>query len=225
LFADVMRRAARDARDRAPLWDEALLESAEVCPLSGKLAGPACSEHATRRFVRGHAPHESCDVHVHAAPRAAPEGEVPWRCDPSGARSIVVLPEAFDAWLGRRPLGAPGQDPFGLPWFPRSRVQGCVPGGVLPELRLDAPAAGTVFALSRAGGEPQRIELRASAVGGEGPSKVAAVEFLVDGALVAHSAAPFRASVEAARGDHEVVVRPIDPRAVVRLGSGRFTVR
>jgi penicillin-binding protein 1C len=226
LFADVIRRAMRDAKERAPLWDASLLEIAEVCPLSGKLAGPACSEHASRHFIRGHLPTESCDLHVHAAPRAAPAGEVPWRCDGLSSNKIVILPEAFDAWLAKRPLGAPGQDPFGVPWYPRSRVAGCAPGGVLPTLRLDAPAPGTVFALSRElGGAPQRIELRASAIGGEGPSRLAAVEFVVDGVLVARSAAPFRASVEATPGDHEVLVRPIDPRAAVRLGIGRYTVR
>lgn len=229
LFADVMRRAMEDVPGRAPLWGAGLLDEVEVCPLSGKPAGPICPEHATRRFLHGHGAGEPCGVHVRASPRAPTRrGEAPFRCDPLGAQSLVVLPEGFDGWLARRAPGAPGEDPFGIPWYPRSAVEGCGGGAPrAPELRVDSPAAGSVFPLSRrSDAAAQAIELAASFSGDTAAARrVGAVEFVVDGVVAARSAHPFRATVPATAGDHEVVVRPVDPGLPVRLGASRFSVR
>ena len=102
LFSDAMRRAMADVPARAALFDEGLLDVAEVCPLSGRVAGHACSEHVTRRFVHGHGPTETCDVHV----RATREAGGMFRCDEQGEAAIVVLPEAYDRWLSSLPKGA-----------------------------------------------------------------------------------------------------------------------
>jgi penicillin-binding protein 1C len=229
LFADVMRRAMRDVPTRAPLFAPDLLMLAEVCPLSGKLAGPACSEHAPRHFLREGPPTETCDLHVRARLRPeASAGEPPFQRDAKGPSRIVVLPEVFDAWLAHQPLGAPGHDSFGLPWFSCARLGGCVP---LPaageaELRIDAPLPGSVFLLSRAGGSPhQAIEVRASVAGSEPGRRIGLVEFVVDGRVAAEVGPPYRALIPLTRGDHEVVARPADPVVRIAALSSRFSVR
>jgi penicillin-binding protein 1C len=229
LFADVMRRAMRDVPARAPLWDAALLESAEVCPLSGKLAGPACSDHATRRFVRGHVPTERCDTHVFASVRAPANGsaaEASYRCDPRGSTRVALLPDVFDAWLATRPLGAPGQDPFGVPWLSRARLPGCsVAPTSPPELRIEAPVSGAVFLLSRAGSpRHQALEVRA-AIAGDPGQRVGLIEFLVDGEVAAQAVAPYRARISLTRGDHEILARPADPAVHLAVRAARFSVR
>ncbi|MFO0757830.1 MAG: penicillin-binding protein 1C [Byssovorax sp.] len=232
LFADVMRRAMHDVSQRAPLWDAGLLEVADVCPLSGKLAGPACAEHAQRRFIHGKKPAEVCDLHVHVSARPAPgPGEAPVRCDPEGARRAVVLPSVFDAWLARQPVGAPGQDPGGLPWFARSRTLGCVEGagsagGAPEELKIDSPSPGTVYLLPWDGPRPhQAVELRASLSGAATGRRIGLVELVIDGKVVATSGPPYRAIVKVTRGDHEVEARPADPGVRVASRPSRFSVR
>ncbi len=229
LFADVMRRAMRDEPARAPLFHPGQLELVEVCPLSGKLAGPACVDHVSRHFVRGHPPAEACDLHVQVSPRLAPEaGDAPVRCDPQGARRAVVLPSVFDAWLARQPVGAPGHDSGGLPWFARSRTAGCAPGsdGTAEELKIDSPAPGTVYLLPWGGPTPrQAVELRASLSGGGPGRRVGLVEFVVDGKVVAAAGPPYRAIVKVTRGDHEVEARPADGAVRVASRASRFSVR
>ncbi|MRG92382.1 penicillin-binding protein 1C [Polyangium spumosum] len=224
LFADVMRRAMEDMPSRAPLWDEAHLESAEVCPLTGKLPGPACVDHASRHFIRGEAPKETCDWHVRASTReGARPGEAPFSCDSRGSRTIVVLPEAYEGFLGALPLGAPGRDPFGLPWLSRSSVRGCGDAThAEPALRIDGPAAGSVFVYAEEAGAAQAIVLSASAAG---EPRVGEVEFVVDGEVVGRSRFPFRVRYHATRGDHELVVRPVDALLAVRTAKTSFSVR
>jgi penicillin-binding protein 1C len=229
LFADVMRRAMADVPGRAPLWDADLLDEAEVCPLSGRPVGPACPGHATRRFLHGQVPPASCDLHVAAAPIArAASVRAPVRCDAGGPLRIVALPAAYDEWLATKPPGAPGQDPFGIPWYPRSALSGC---GDAPqraaEIRVEAPAPGSVFPRSLRGDDAaEAIEVSASFVGDAITARrLVEVEFVVDGRVAARSTRPFRAALPAVPGDHDLVVRPADPALAVRLGTSRFSVR
>src|SRR6185503_14070243 len=158
----------------------------------------------------------------------APPGEPPFRCDPQGGARIVVLPAVFDPWLAQQPLGAPGQDSFGVPWFSRSRLGSCLPAPTAgtTELRIDAPLPGSVFLVSRAR-EPshQAIEVRASLAGTDPSRKIGLVEFLVDGRVAASSGAPFRALIPLARGDHELTARPADPAVRIPVRPARFSVR
>ncbi len=222
LFADVMRRAMKDVTSRAPLWDPSLLVAAEVCPLSGHLAGAACPDHATRFFAKDSLPRAHCDLHVHASPRAARAGEPDVRCNEAGTRAIVVLPAAFDAWLSGQPVGTRDHDVLGLPWFSRARVPGCAEAGREAKLFVEAPADGSVIVLSRFRPESESIEVRASA-SGEG---IGAVDLLIDGVVVQTiPSMPLRVLVPARPGDHVIEVRPSDPRAEVALGVSRFSVR
>lgn len=240
LFADAMRRAMRDVGSRAPLWDEGQLVSVEVCPLSGKLPGPACVEHAARRFARGFTPEATCDVHVKASPRSAGPTEAPWRCDATGSTTIALLPDVFSGWLAKRPLGAPGLDPRGTLWYARSMVPGCAdglhgaasaPGEAAlggarpPEMRVDSPAPGSVFLLSPSDrAEHQQIEVTVSLVGSAGPPP-SSVEIRLDGAVVARAPFPYRARIQAEPGDHELIAAPSDPSLAIRPIASRFSVR
>jgi len=139
-----------------------------------------------------------------------------------------VLPEVFDAWLAQKPLGAPGQDSFGVPWFSRSRLFGCVPlpAAGTTELRLDAPLPGSVFLISRAhAASQQALELRASVAGSNPGRAIGLVEFVVDGEVVARSAPPYRALIPLLRGDHEAMARPVDPEVRLPVRASRFSVR
>jgi penicillin-binding protein 1C len=217
LFADSIRRAMRDVGVRAPLFDAAALVETAVCPLSGQPAGQACPHAVPRRWVprQGEEP-ERCTLHHHARPTAA--GFV---CDAAGPASIVVLPERFDGWLASQPAGAPGWDPAGRPWLAASAVSGCSQHAVAARLEVLDPAPGAVL-LSR-GHAGERMEVVASLVGAAHES--IDVEFVVDGAVVARSAHPYRADVALTPGDHVLEVRPTDPRAPVRLAATHFSVR
>jgi len=226
LFADVMRRAMQDVPQRAPLWDADLLVSAEVCPLSGLPAGPACDERVERSFRAGHPPRGTCDVHVHV--RRDPGAPLGVRCDERGREVAVVLPPVFDEWLAERTAVGASPDPFGRPWLPRSRVPGCAGADLgVPVVRLVAPAAGSVYAMGLARADAQTIELRAElAAGGESAAReLGELEFVVDGRVAARSAWPYQARIPATPGDHEVVARPADPRLAARLEPIHFSVR
>ncbi|AKT39116.1 penicillin-binding protein 1C [Chondromyces crocatus] len=224
LFADVMKRAMADVPVRSPLWEAALLEEAEVCPLSGQLPGPACPDRATRRFRRGAAPHEACGWHVHAQPGAG-RAHVVTRA----GKVIAALPDVYEGWLASQPEGAPGKDPLGVPWFAQRDVTGFARASLQgpAALQLDSPVAGAVFVRSRrSDAGAQVVQLSASlARDAVKEAGVREVEFLIDGAVVARSRHPFRASIPAAPGDHEVMVRPSDAASPVQGAVARFSVR
>ena len=62
LFHEVMLAAMR-GRTAAPLLDHSGLVGAEVCELSGDLAGAACPHRRREWFLPGHEPHAGCDMH------------------------------------------------------------------------------------------------------------------------------------------------------------------
>ncbi len=226
LFADVMRRSMEDVSTRAPLWDSSELEVAEVCPLSGKRPGPACVDHASRHFIRGKAPTDSCDLHVRAFSRPIDDGaKIPFVCDPAGNKSIVVLPEVYDGFLASLPPGAPGHDTHGLPWFSQSTVPGC--GTIAAEtLRIDGISDGSVFVFDGAENANQTMAISASLVGGHPDrASVREVEFLVDGEIIGRSRAPFRTTYRLTPGDHELTVRPAEAHTPIQGAHKRFSVR
>jgi len=226
LFADIMRQSMKGVSSRAPLWNNDDLETSEVCPLSGKRPGPACVDHASRHFIRGKAPTESCDMHVRATSRIVEHpGEAPFVCDPAGNRTIVILPNVYDSFLASMPRGAPGRDTHGIPWFSKSSIPGC--GGTVAEgLRLEGVADGSVFVYDSGASAPQLLRVTASfASNREEARSMQEVEFLVDGRIIGRSRAPFQATYSLERGDHELTVRPADPQMPVQRASVRFSVR
>ncbi len=226
LFADVMARAMQDVPRRAPLWDDGLLTRVEVCPLSGRPAGPACDERASRWFAADNLPQGTCDLHVHVT--RDPRAPVGLRCDPGGSQVAVVFPATFDAWLAERAAVGATPDPFGRPWLPRSRVPGCAtPGAAVPTVRLVAPVPGSVYAMGLRRADNQTIELKAElAEGGEAAARaLGELEFVVDGKVAARSSWPYQARIAATPGDHEILARPADPQIAARLEPVRISVR
>jgi hypothetical protein len=69
-----------------------------------------------------------------------------------------------------------------------------------------------------------RASLRGPATA-PGAAPLDEVEFVLDGAPVGRSRAPFHLSVPLARGDHELVVRPANPALGMELVVSRFSVR
>jgi penicillin-binding protein 1C len=231
LMAAAMRRAMDDVVGRRPLWDSALLVSAELCPLSGKRAGPACDERVRRLVIAAHTLDESCALHRHVT-RVRHSERALWRCDPQGESRAVVFPAEFDEWLLIHAPGGEGPDAHGTPWLARERTVGCddAPGLAIPILKIAAPASGSVFNLGERGGaDDQVIDVRARFEGalspGAGEARVGEVEFVLDGRAVARSRWPYRAQVGLTPGDHELVVRPVDPALPVMSEAMRFSVR
>lgn len=226
LFADVMRRAMRDVSTRAPLYDAQQLQPVEVCALSGQRPGPACPHTVTRRLSRSHVPDEPCTLHVHARAnpsRSRPLGTPPLTCDPGGDVVVAVLPAEYTPWLDEHPVGAPGLDPYGTPWLSAERVPGCAPEGRRATLAIAEPSEGAVI---WSGLEDDAVALRAQLSNASGDA--GAVDFVVDGDVVARSDWPYQALVELPRGDHEVHARLVQrPRgdAPVETPSVRFSVR
>lgn len=225
LFADVIRRAMADVPARAPLYDPALLEEAEVCPLSGRRPGDACPDRAHRRFPRGHAPKEACAVHVRVTAEEGRSGRAPFRCDPRGEATIALLPSVFADWLRGEPPGAPGRDPLGVPWYPAGSVHGCGQRtGEPPVVQITSPAPGSVFVASnRPAGARRSIEVRASVRGGGG-RQPSAVEFYLDGKVVARSPWPYTARIDPGPGEHELVAFPASPDEPAQARPARFSV-
>lgn len=225
LFADVVRRAMADVPARAPLYDPALLEDAEVCPLSGKRPGDACPDRAHRKFARGHAPEEACSVHLRASPLEGLSSRSPWRCDPKGEKTIAVLPEVFAEWLRGEAPGAPGRDPFGIPWYAAGSVRGCSKTtDEPPVVQITSPAPGSVFVVSnRPAGARRALEVRASVRGGSGTAP-GAVDFFLDGKVVGRSAWPYTIRIDPGPGEHEIAAFPANPDEPAQVKPARFSV-
>jgi len=230
IFFDVMKRAMRDLGARAPVVDGALLEETEVCALSGEKPGGACPDRVERRFARGMSPMVTCSMHRHAKARSAPAGEPSFAC--GGAGTIVVLPDVYARFLGERPLGAPGLDAHGTPWFLRSKVPGCAAASgeasvaasteLGPRVVLVKPHGGAIFHADEAPASADVVEVIAST---EGMPDSTALEVLIDGEVRASLAPPYRGLVPITRGDHAVEVRPRDARVMGRVARAEISVR
>ncbi|MCB9704357.1 MAG: penicillin-binding protein 1C [Myxococcales bacterium] len=226
LFADVMRRAMDDVAARAPLWDPELLVAVDVCPLSGAPAGPACPE-SVRRLERRRGEHdhtdrldEPCTMHQHVRRDAAAASG--WRCDPRGTTSAVVLGDAYEEWL----LAHGPRDPT-TPWISEGGTPGCGdPGGQTPTLRVSTPANGSVILLgARGGAEAQVIEVEVRVEPPALAASLGELEIVVDGEVAARTGWPFRATIPARAGDHEILARPADPGLSARFEPSRIAVR
>ena len=224
LFFAAMTRAMDDVHSRAPLYAADLLEEAEVCPLSGLRATRACPDRVRRLFPHAHVPGHSCSMHQFALARDAPAGEPPWQCDPDGTQRVVLLPAVFHAWVAERPLGAPGADVHGVPWFLGARVKGCaLPTAEEPRIVVLLPRDGSVLQAERAQGPSHdAIDVAAET---HGLAAEQALEVLIDGRVASRLESPYRARLVVGRGDHLVEVRPADARIAAVLGRAQVSVR
>jgi penicillin-binding protein 1C len=211
LFFDVMKRAMRDVPARAALYDASLLEQVEVCPLSGRRAGPACSTHVSRRVPKGQAREGTCSLHRFATGA---------RCDAHGKERVVVLPEVYGHFLDMHPPGAPGMDPFGVPWHLASRMEGCDGTPDDPRIVVLAPRDGTVVPF-----DPNARDVVDLDVETHGLPPSEPLEVVVDGRVALRLDAPYRARIPVSRGDHAFEVRPADARRPAMLGRVSVSVR
>jgi hypothetical protein len=163
-------------------------------------------------------------MHQFAVAREAPAGEPPWRCDPEGTQRVVLLPPAFHAWVAERPLGAPGADVHGVPWFLGSRVKGCAsPSAEEPRIVVLLPRDGSVLQADRSSGPSHdAIDVAAET---HGLAAEQALEVVIDGRVASRLDSPYRARVVVGRGDHTVEVRPADARIAAVLGRAQISVR
>jgi penicillin-binding protein 1C len=136
LFKRVMTRAMRGL-PREPLVDRSRFESADICALSGKRAGPGCPSALHELFLPGTAPTESCPMHRMIA-------------SASGARTVLDVGPEFYAWAHGEGLES-----------------GPVPGGAAPYSgsgRLILPADGDEYVVDPAVPvESQSVPVRALA--------------------------------------------------------------
>lgn len=254
VFTDVMRRAMRDVAGPAPLFDAALLEEAEVCPLSGEAPTATCPDRVTRRFALGRTPRSACGMHRHArstptvasstAERARPRdvdgGLPPPASCTSGAtrwdRTIVALPDSYARFLADLPRGAPGRDGRGLGWYLASSIPACAEGAVdeaiatvEPRVVLVNPRPGAVFRTDDTPASAGRGAASSDAfelrASTEGMARDVTLEVLVDGEARATLVPPYRAFVPIGPGDHAVEVRPRDPKVRGRVARAEIHVR
>jgi hypothetical protein len=163
-------------------------------------------------------------MHQFAVRRDAPPGEPPWRCDPDGTQRVVLLPPQFQSWLAERPLGAPGADVSGVPWFLGSRVRGCAaPNAEEPRVTLLSPRDGSVLQADRTSGPSHdAVDIAAET---HGLAAEEALEVVVDGRVASRLDLPYRTRVVVGPGEHLVEVRPADGRIAAVLGRARISVR
>ena len=222
LFADVMRRAMLDVPTRAPLLAHDALERVEICALSGTRPHDDCPDRVVRGFVPGAAPQAACTIHRRATPVArARDGRMRWRCDSHG-EVVARMPAELRTWLQGLPDGAPGRDADGLPWLADDRVDGCDDGEHgPPTLTITAPLAGSVLPRATPG-IADRIELAAATGGG---LDVDAVDFVLDGRVVATARGRLVARVAVGPGDHELYAQPHDGDRTAVAERIHFSVR
>ncbi len=202
LFHDVMLAAMRSIEHPAPLADLRGLVAAEVCPLSGELAGPDCPHRRRELFRPGHVPTHVCTLHV----RARVDDDNGLLAGPAcrvrvEERVFERYPAAYASWAASA----------GRPLLPTASSPRCPLSEPAGEARLGVafPFDGATFLydpdVPRA---QQQIVLDARA-----PREVGELSFLVDGRVVGRSADPFRLPWALAPGAHTFLVRSGGGRA------------
>ncbi len=98
IFQGVMTAAMRN-REAAPFVPDAETEEIEVCPLSGKRAGPHCHHHVRERVRRG-TDVGSCDMHEEIAIDTRNGLRATPGCDSRfvSRREMLTLPDEYRAW-------------------------------------------------------------------------------------------------------------------------------
>jgi penicillin-binding protein 1C len=177
---------AMQGREPAPLFDPDLLGRAEICALSGKAPGAYCRARRFERFETGHAPRESCDIHVEAHLDAAGR-----EVDPSCGGSLQVLeryPDHYLSWA--RQAGRPLAGAQLSPTCPPRPREAAAP-------RITFPRDDQTFALDPDGPTRQEIVLTAS-------SSAPILRFLIDGKPTRSLKPPFRLPLLLTPGSHSV---------------------
>lgn len=128
-------------------------QAARVCPLTGRLAGPACEGAFDEHFTADAMPHTHCESHVQLP--SATDGTLTGPDTPGARlRTFVTLPARYAEWMRRvglePPPGDAGSDPGLLERrTPRIRVLSPKPGSQLI-IDPDAPPEASTVRLQAA---------------------------------------------------------------------------
>lgn len=194
LFHEVMLAAMR-GKNPSALVDETDLVEAEVCALSGKLAGPRCSHRIHERFAGRGVPTQSCDMHVEVEIDARNGLRAGPRCARGELHVFETYPAKYASWSSQA----------GRPLAPVEFSPAC-PGRMEPgragELRVSYPFDGARFAVDPSLGREQQAIVLAANV----PAGTSRVRFRVDGRVVREVGAPYSTPLPLTRGAHAVVV-------------------
>ena len=202
LFHEVMLSAMR-GRAQATLVDHRALVPAEICELSGQIAGEACAHRRREWFLAGAEPHAACEMHEVVAldpdtgQRAGP------RCRAPARRVFERYPSEYENFARQA----------GRPLAPREFSPRC-PGTLSPSEErapeLLFPSAHSEFVIDPALRSDQEIVLEA-----RGHSE--RLTFYVDEVALGTLRAPFRLPWRLAPGAHRVRVATAEgiPSALV----------
>jgi penicillin-binding protein 1C len=203
LFRDVMIAAMR-GRSPASAAAAPELEVADVCPLSGALAGPSCPHRHRESFVHGTVPRTTCTMHqmvridVRNGLRAG--AGCPARFVEN--RPYEVFDSMYASWAksSARPIAADAFSPL-CPgqWSPTDAVASRTNLLARDSTHLTYPHDGATFVYDDGASSPQVVTLRALA-----PSSATRVRFYVDDRLLVSKTAPFLADWPLSRGVHHV---------------------
>jgi len=194
LFRDAMLAAMR-GKTPAPLADTAELVEVEVCALSGRRAGPHCTQRISERFLPERVPEQACTMHVSVPIDAASGLRAGPGCRDAEQRVFEQYPSEYAAWAIRaaRPLPP---DAFS------ARCPGHDGASVgLPSVTF--PVTGARFVLDPGLAAGQELLLRANAASRGG------VRFVLDGQPIAVAAAPFEVPWRMRSGEHALFVEAL----------------
>ncbi len=193
LFHDVML-AAMEGKDPRPLADDPELETATVCALSGKLAGPRCTHRLAERFVKGHVPTEACDMHVEVEIDAKNGLRAGPGCSRSELHVFETYPTRFSSWATRA----------GRPLVPVEFSPAC-PGRAddldRGSVAVAYPFDGARFVLDPGLARDQQAVVLTARV----PRGTRAVRFVIDGRPTRSLGAPYSKSLALTHGEHVVL--------------------
>jgi penicillin-binding protein 1C len=164
-------------------------EAAEVCPISGELAGPDCPSSQREIFPRGRSPLGACAVHRRYAVDIADGALAGAGTPPSrvALRPFVVLPPEYALWGAKRGLAPPPE-----------RAE----GAARPAIKIAYPSDGARYRFDP--GTPARfqsIPLQALV-----SPRTAELLWWSDGSLVAKASYPYGSRLPLAPGRHVLAV-------------------
>jgi penicillin-binding protein 1C len=194
--------AAHRARptDRVSTGEHEGLESVEVCPLSGARPTAACPHMRRELFVAGHAPSETCDMHLLARIDVR-NGLLAGAGCPSSfveERAYESFDASFALWAksAARPLAPDTFSPLCPKGSTDPAPRSASPGDA-SRARLAFPFNGAKFVYDDGASSRQVLTLRA-----EAPKAATTVRFYIDGRFVDAKRAPFLLEWPLVRGTH-----------------------
>ncbi len=165
----------------------------EVCPLSGKLAGPGCTSTKTEYFAPGTEPGDECPFHVEVRLDARNGLLAGPRCPAMQVvhKAMLALPEVYETWARRQRLEiAPTRE---SPLCPTS------PEGA-PKIAITEPRASSRFLFDPdTPAELSTVRLAATVV-----PATEEIVWLVDGNPVAQVGWPYELRVPLSPGNHTI---------------------